>query len=462
MKIVQKFLSHGLLIATLVAVFFIYLYRGELFPQWFDKQAQTAETPAQSAVTQTPAVSAEVPKPAQASGAEDEGRAARPVPTEPVAEAVEQAVATQPSSAAAPVAAPAQSEAPTDDVPVVAEQPAADAAQTAGTATAAQYRPVGAEEAAKETYNPVAEVPDKVITAPRYRPLKTKKAAPPPAPATAAAGAAGDAEFHSQLEQARQHYWRHDMQAAEQAYRRLTESHPQRAEVWGELGVSFSKFESIVLDGQIERSWLQGKADRIVQAQREAFQTSFRPSDHLPAWLLRRHDRSKSPELLPMAVHPADQSEIQKMTHSAVRAFLAAGNIGSAMALMASAGDEELARREREAAPAQRPEMARQGLPTGLAQRAAGGALEGSSAGRAACRKDDREDGVDEQPRGERGERRAHPRVFSRPGLTAALAPAAPGRRGSGGPRAPPRGASRARRSSWLPPRTRSRNPRLR
>jgi cytochrome c-type biogenesis protein CcmH/NrfG len=55
-----------------------------------------------------------------------------------------------------------------------------------------------------------------------------------------------DADFQSRLDQARQHYWRRDMPAAEQAYRRLTESHPERAELWGELGnVFFSQKEMV-------------------------------------------------------------------------------------------------------------------------------------------------------------------------------------------------------------------------
>ena len=53
MKLIQKILSHGLLIAFFVAVFFLYLYRADLFPQWFDEQAETVamtetETSAQS------------------------------------------------------------------------------------------------------------------------------------------------------------------------------------------------------------------------------------------------------------------------------------------------------------------------------------------------------------------------------------------------------------------------------
>ena len=281
MKIVQKIFSHGLLIAFFVAVFFVYLYRGELFPQWFDKQAQTQVTPPQSAAQQSPVVSAEEPQPAQASSADDdEGQPAALVSTEQVVEAVEQPSVTQPLSVDESAAA-AQTEAMTD-VPAGGEQPAEPAVQTADAATAAQYRPVEPEEASRQTYNPVvprtddadaaqyrpveadevsreaynpvAEVPASVITAPEYRPLAAEKAAPAdatPAPAKPAAvpadsGAASELDFQSQLEQARQHYWGGDMHAAEQAYRRLTESHPEQAEVWGELGnLFFSRREMV-------------------------------------------------------------------------------------------------------------------------------------------------------------------------------------------------------------------------
>jgi hypothetical protein len=41
MKLIQKILSHGLLIAFFVGVFFLYLYRADLFPQWFGEEAQS-------------------------------------------------------------------------------------------------------------------------------------------------------------------------------------------------------------------------------------------------------------------------------------------------------------------------------------------------------------------------------------------------------------------------------------
>jgi tetratricopeptide (TPR) repeat protein len=308
MKIVQKIFSHGLLIAFFVAVFFVYLYRGELFPQWFDKQAQTEVTPSQSAAQQSAVVSAEEPPPAQASSTDDdEGQAAALVSTEQVVEAVEQPSVTQPLSVDGPAAAAAaaQTEA-MNDVPAGGEQPAESAAQAADAATAAQYRPVGPEEASRQTYNPlvprtddadaaqyrpveadeasreayhpVAEVPASVITAPEYRPLAAEKAAPADATAASAkpaavpadSGVASESDFQSQLEQARQHYWRRDMPAAEQAYRRLTESHPEQAEVWGELGnLYFSQREMVQATDAyyraIELLIEQGDAERARQ-----------------------------------------------------------------------------------------------------------------------------------------------------------------------------------------------------
>ena len=244
MKVLQKILSHGLLIAFFVAVFFVYLYRGDLFPQWFDEQAQSGVTPSESAAEQSAASGAQEVQPVHVEAA-DTGGESQVVAREssaPVAETVDQPTVTEPSSAAAPVAAPpaAQSEAGTD-VPAAGVRPAEPAAPTADATAAAQYRPVGSEETARQSYKPVAEVPDSVTTAPEYRPLEAKRTAPP-----AEVTESADADFQSQLDQARQHYWRRDMPAAEQAYRRLTESHPERAELWGELGNLFFSQKQMV------------------------------------------------------------------------------------------------------------------------------------------------------------------------------------------------------------------------
>jgi hypothetical protein len=48
MKLMQKILSHGLLIGFFVASFFTYLYRAELFPQWFGDTTRTAALPDRS------------------------------------------------------------------------------------------------------------------------------------------------------------------------------------------------------------------------------------------------------------------------------------------------------------------------------------------------------------------------------------------------------------------------------
>jgi hypothetical protein len=244
MKILQKILSHGLLIAFFIAVFFVYLYRGDLFPQWFDEQAQTGVAPSESAAGQSSASGAQEAQPvhAEAAGTGGESQAVVHEPTQLIAETVDPPTVTESASAAVPVAVPlaAQSETGTD-VPAAGIRPAEPAAPTADATTAAQYRPVGSKEAARQSYKPVAEVPDSVTTTPEFRPLKAKK---PPPPAKAEVPA--DADFQSQLDQARQHYWRRDMPAAEQAYRRLTESHPERAELWGELGnLFFSQNERV-------------------------------------------------------------------------------------------------------------------------------------------------------------------------------------------------------------------------
>lgn len=238
MKILQKILSHGLLIASFVAAFFIYLYRVELFPQWFDKQAQSKATetaevaePASGPQPGTPvSTGEEPPSVAAGSGAAEDARAAPEVSAEPVA-GREPPTAPEPLSAAAPVrdVEPAHSE-PMTEAPATTEYPAEPVIPRADVAAAAQYRPLAPEELKKERYDPVAPVPASVVSAPHYRPLEAKTVATVPAKVS------GESDFQSQLEGARQHYWRRDVGAAEKAYRQLTESYPQRAEVWGELG----------------------------------------------------------------------------------------------------------------------------------------------------------------------------------------------------------------------------------
>ena len=75
MKLVQKILSHGLLIAFLVAAFFVYSNRNELFPQWFAKapagsnvSSRQAVAEPQAAATDGPGVGGQTPRQLQAGG----------------------------------------------------------------------------------------------------------------------------------------------------------------------------------------------------------------------------------------------------------------------------------------------------------------------------------------------------------------------------------------------------------
>ncbi len=108
-------------------------------------------------------------------------------------------------AASAPATA-SQNQVATADLPISRDK-ASEPAAAADSGGSGQDRPEESPAAAQPSSLPVADVP-----------------------------AVDEAAFQSQLDQARQLYWRRDLRAAEQAYRRLTESYPQRAEVWGELG----------------------------------------------------------------------------------------------------------------------------------------------------------------------------------------------------------------------------------
>jgi tetratricopeptide (TPR) repeat protein len=233
MKIFQKILSHGLLIAFFVAVFFIYLYRVELFPQWFAEQARRDEfTPPQTAEEPATVAGGES---AETTSAPQQGTAE---PLQPAPDAGE--AAPEPAAAAEQAAKPPAGDAADDQFrpvkPSEADRetyhPVAPRAENKG---ADQFRPVQPEEVAKETYHPVTAVPASVTSAPEYRPLEAEKAVPADV-AAQTVEAVSESDFRSRLERARQHYWRRDMAAAEQIYKQLTESYPERAEVWGELG----------------------------------------------------------------------------------------------------------------------------------------------------------------------------------------------------------------------------------
>ncbi|MFQ5644190.1 MAG: hypothetical protein ACE5FQ_10910, partial [Thiogranum sp.] len=72
MKLVQKILSHGLLIAFIVAAFFIYMNRVDLFPQWFAKPAPATVSPSQATPDSPAAATVEAPVPEAGEGVQDE------------------------------------------------------------------------------------------------------------------------------------------------------------------------------------------------------------------------------------------------------------------------------------------------------------------------------------------------------------------------------------------------------
>jgi len=80
------------------------------------------------------------------------------------------------------------------------------------------------------------------------------------------------------------------MRAAEQAYRRVTESHPQRAEVWGELGnFYYSQKEMVqatdVYCRAIELLIEQGDAERTRQLLGAMYQLDAEKAKKLEAQL---------------------------------------------------------------------------------------------------------------------------------------------------------------------------------
>ena len=298
MKFIQKLLSHGLLIALGVAAALLYVYRAQLFPQWFGagansagKSAVVASAPAAPeavAPEAAPPPAPPVPEPAAraepglppletadtAPAPSDSGDALPPLAAEAGTAAAEPPAAAepaQPSQQASaqeaglpPAEAPAATEAPAAEAPAAeapaAEAPAAEApAAEAPAAEAPAAEAPAAEAPAAEA--PAAEAPAAEASAaeasagtpaPAVMPQQSRQQAPASAPtgaatadtpaadasvaAKAATAPADDAAFREQLGEARALFWQRDTTAAEQAYRALVQHWPQQAGAWGELG----------------------------------------------------------------------------------------------------------------------------------------------------------------------------------------------------------------------------------
>ncbi len=209
MKLIQKILSHGLLIAFIVGAIFAYTQRSIWFPEWFGHRARATQplSPATSEVSASegigparmqpsaPAVqAAPAATPAKAADADSAGKTFAP----------EMDVAgTMPSARTdADVASP-----PTPEATAPPPQ--------AGTTTAP------AESVARAEIAPAPLAADN---------SDQSQARPPPA----AAGT--DRELEKRLEKARRRYWQRDLSGAAMAYQALGEDYPDNPAVWGEMG----------------------------------------------------------------------------------------------------------------------------------------------------------------------------------------------------------------------------------
>ncbi len=287
MKVVQKILSHGLLITFFVAIFFLYLYRGALFPQWFGASAEHNAGSAESVVKESrpapvvdssgaeqhrldrrvvddyrrpgnTAVSppASAPAPAQsASGlpplvVDDESASAAhglpPLVTDD--EQVSVANGLPPlvedgGAAPEPEAMPAES-APVTEVPMQTSpmQPStADGHAPLIDRQAVQPVPV---EAPETVVQPIEQMPTE--NSEPHEPVMAEdkdvpdlvtgegESAPQPVPADNVAPLASD--YPGQLAAARELFWKRDATAAVYAYTQLVRSYPDRPGAWGELG----------------------------------------------------------------------------------------------------------------------------------------------------------------------------------------------------------------------------------
>lgn len=244
MKLLQKILSHGLLIAFFVAVFFLYLYRVDLFPQWFGEDTQRlAKVEPGKLEKQSPVVPDTTAQPArQAEVEQDKISTVQPPVVEqtgipvvsdqpPAAQQTEAAVSAavketggQASSDVAPQQAPAAT------TPVTEEQTGVPATAP----TDPQFRPLepARDVASRTDVTPPAQEVVAVVE-PVQAPVEGKAAVDP---AGAGMAKADVSDFQSKLAEARAIYWRQDIHGAIEAYERLTESYPDRADAWGELG----------------------------------------------------------------------------------------------------------------------------------------------------------------------------------------------------------------------------------
>jgi tetratricopeptide (TPR) repeat protein len=240
MKIIQKILSHGLLIAIVVAVFFGYRHRQELFPQWFEKEPQSVAAQSDAEPLEMPLTPVAQPEPE----IEQDKTAGDTVPDADLPPLAEEQVELPPLVAeeAPPVAAetaaalPPPDEGPAESpAPVAEQQPAGTTVESGVTAGDSAVQQAAAVEM-EQTPPTVAQAPAPAVSPQAALQPPPGEAAESRAATTETRAPEDDAAFQAQLTQAREYFWRRDVRAAVQAYTGLTESHPDQADPWGELG----------------------------------------------------------------------------------------------------------------------------------------------------------------------------------------------------------------------------------
>lgn len=249
MKLLQKILSHGLLIAFILAAVYGYTQREKLFPQWFprsDHTHQQAEKDAQS--KSKPVIPQEnLPAPTADTGTiGDESATGEAATVEPdelarndnpgVDERLDVSTTTEAGTQnevteAEPVPARASAEIP--GATTVDEKEAVRHAQTdiSETAPPAQEKIVLAQEdiVLEEAPRETAEPESVVVKQDAQAPVQEAESGTTDEPG-------GDKQLQEQLVQARQYFWQRNLQAAEEIYTSLAESYPDNPDVWGEIG----------------------------------------------------------------------------------------------------------------------------------------------------------------------------------------------------------------------------------
>jgi len=255
MKVLQKILSHGLLIAFIVVAFLVYINRAQLLPKWFGKSEtiQTSQVkesapvqpvePVATAPVITPGHTADLPATETA-----------PVFVEPTASGARETVPVTESETSAPepdAVARFRPQEPEEQ----GVEPGIESASEPEKMATSKFRPLQDEEADIT----VSEIPVEQASepAPQAEPVQSAESVPSSAPADteisaaeqsavpetsnvaaldAAKDEADDKSLQQQLEEARQLYWQRDVEAATDAYQALGSDYPRNADVWGEIG----------------------------------------------------------------------------------------------------------------------------------------------------------------------------------------------------------------------------------